>query len=102
MVPIALLHEAAQFRGSRVVFFVDNSVALQSLVKGASNNVHLDRSVSVAHFLLAQLQVECWFEYIPSKSNWSDGLSRLLAHDTFVQAHQIPVRPVSVPLVLWQ
>eukprot|EP00971_Amphidinium_carterae_P164585 3262992-Amphidinium_carterae.2 len=44
MAPIALLHEAEQFRGSRVVFFLDNSVALQNLVQGASNNVHLDRS----------------------------------------------------------
>ena len=43
-----------------------------------------------------------WVEYIPSKQNWSDGLSRNGVKDAFVNKHAIPCTVVGIPGNIWQ
>ena len=62
---------------------MDNSASLFSLVKGASNNCILDRTVAAFHLVCFFYQITVWFEYVDSKSNFSDGVSRELGQDTW-------------------
>ena len=41
-------------------------------------------------------------EYVPSKQNWSDGLSRNGAQDSFIQEHAITCADADVPKEIWQ
>ena len=63
-------------RGADVIWFVDNTVALHSLCKGVSGSSALRRTVEAVHILRARFDVNIWHEYVRSKDNWSDGISR--------------------------
>ena len=85
-----------------VLFFVDNSVSLFSCVKGTSNEAHVARSAQLAALVNFTTASRTWFEFVDSKSNWADGISRLLAHDKFCLKHQIPVSQVYIEPYWWQ
>ena len=48
-----------------------------ALVKGRSASKNLEQFARMVHILLLGLNAQLWFEYIPSKSNWADSISRL-------------------------
>jgi hypothetical protein len=73
-----IMHFAQRLRGRDIIWFEDNSVVLAGLVKGTSMNPELDRGAATGHLLLSQIQARVWFEYIETKSKWSDGASREL------------------------
>jgi hypothetical protein len=92
MVPLTLWHARHEIRGSRVLWLVDNSPSLHSLVKGASGNPAMDRAVAVTYVLCYLLDCTIYFEYVDSLSNFSDGISRELEGDTWAAAHDIPTK----------
>lgn len=47
-----------------------------SLVRGRSNNAELDYLAGAIHGLLYALRSGCYVEWVQSKNNWSDGISR--------------------------
>ena len=63
------------------IWFVDNIAALMSLIRGRSNNDELDSMAGAIHGLLFALRRACYFEWVQSKDNWSDGVSRQGEHD---------------------
>ena len=75
MLPTALLAEV-DLADRDVIWFVDNTVALHSFVKGICTNAALSRVVEVFHILCYRLQCHVWFEYVASGDNWADGISR--------------------------
>eukprot|EP00438_Fugacium_kawagutii_P015959 Skav227096 [mRNA] locus=scaffold199:6515:11398:+ [translate_table: standard] len=97
-----LLAFADHFRSSKVVWFVDNVAALMSLFKGRSDNPELDFMAQAVHLLMFHLRCFSFFEWIPSASNWSDGISRDDFRDDWLNSHQFRVHQSSVPVLLWR
>ena len=76
VVLFALWHRRKDLANQRIIWFVDNTAALQSLVKGSSSNQILCRIVEAFHIICFHLKCRVWLEYVQSADNWSDGISR--------------------------
>ena len=76
---LALQEEGAAWAQRDVLWYTDNSVVLAAMCKGASHAEAIDAGASTLHLLLARLGIRVWWEYVESKANWSDRLSRELA-----------------------
>ena len=64
-------------RGQDLLWFVDNEAACSTLIRGASRQEDVQHIAELTHFECLRLQCRIWFEWVDSKSNPSDGLSRL-------------------------
>ena len=84
---MGLAYNASSARGMHGIWFVDNIAALMALIRGRSNNDELDSMAGAIHGLLFALRSACYFEWVQSKDNWSDGISRQGEHDTWFQRH---------------
>ena len=102
MVFQSLLTFPSAFRGTTGVYFIDNIAALMALVKGRSDSPELDALAQSIHMLLFCLHCSLWFEWIPSKSNWSDAISRQGLNDPWFAAHHFRVHISAVPVFLWR
>ena len=76
MVPWVLGHHAQRWTGRRIVWYIDNTSALYSVVKGSSKQPAVGRTVAVTHFLMFKFNISIWWEFVDSMANWSDGVSR--------------------------
>ena len=87
VLPAALWFHKDRFRHRDVIWMVDNTVALCGLIKGSSKEPV--NEVLIAQFWMAafRLNIRIWLEYVDSKANWSDGISRKFARDEFVLRH---------------
>ena len=101
MLPLAMLALPETFRVRSVVWYVDNTSAMASFVKGASANPHLERIVAIFWMSAFLLQSTIWIEWVDSESNWSDGLSRALAADAFVAEHGFQTEEVWPDMSWW-
>ena len=83
-----MLFVLSQFRevlaGQHVAWYIDNTAALHSLVKGMSGSPPWCRLVEAVHILMMQLCTPIWFEFVASADNWSDGISRAGFSDPLV------------------
>eukprot|EP00434_Breviolum_minutum_P029334 symbB.v1.2.025947.t1/scaffold2554.1/size89898/9 len=102
MVLYGLLARPDSFRHRRGIWFIDNTTALMALIRGRSDSSDLERMASMIHAALYSL--ECWiyWEWIPSKSNWSDAISRLGFQDPWLKKERFQVFTAYFPLILWQ
>ena len=87
MVLIAMLKLPDELRGKRGVWFIDNTAALMALVRGRSNSADLDRLAGSIHAALFAMQIWMYFEWVESKSNWADGISRESLKDAWHRRH---------------
>ena len=76
---------ARHIRGKDVIWFVENEGAAAAAIRGASTQGDVDHFVQVAHLLWMKLECRVWIEWIDSKSNPADGLSRLGLQDPWTQ-----------------
>lgn len=74
MVLYGLLSRPSDFRHRRGIWFIDNVAALMCLIRGRSDNPDLERISNMIHIALFSLRCWCFWEWIPSKSNWSDSI----------------------------
>ena len=65
-----------QLKGQKVIWFVDNSVAVSCFAKGASKEVNVTYMVAAFHMVALLHDVHVWFEFVKSEDNWADGVSR--------------------------
>ena len=72
---IPYLH-GSQLRGVDILWFIDNCAAVASLVRHTSSQIDVRNLSQYSHLLLSHYQCRCWYEWIDSHSNPSDGLSR--------------------------
>jgi hypothetical protein len=72
----AYLTFAAQLRGRHVTHWIDNTGALAALIKGYARAADLAKIVHAFAATNLALQCWCWFEYVRSAANISDGPSR--------------------------
>ena len=102
MVLDTFLSAAHVMRGRRGVFFIDNIAALMSLVRGSSRNEDLDAMASMIRGLCMELDISVYFEWIQSKSNWSDGISRDGLKDKWYQSKGFRVSESRCIPLLWR
>ena len=64
-------------KNTSAVFFIDNMVVKCNIVNGASKQLDAGSLTFALHLRLASLNTACWWEWIASESNCSDGGSRV-------------------------
>ena len=75
--PIAALETSPEiFANSESLWFVDNEGAVSSLIRGAAKVEDIDLVAALTTVQAASLKSQIWYEWIDSKSNPADGLSR--------------------------
>jgi len=89
-------------RGKQVLWFVDNTVALHSFVKGISKNAAISRTVEAVHILSFRLECSVWYEYVASADNWADGISREGNSDPFTQSLSLQADTLLVSESWWE
>jgi hypothetical protein len=72
----ALVEFAESLRGTRGIWFTDNTAALMALVHGKSDSLSLDVMAKFAHMACFALHTAPYFEYVESAANWADEISR--------------------------
>ena len=102
MVLYALTARPSRFRGGRGVWYIDNVAALMCLIRGRSDSPDLERMANLIHVALFALQTWIFWEWIPSKSNWSDSISRLGWRDPWHRMHHFKCLPAYFPASLWR
>ncbi|CAE7846314.1 unnamed protein product, partial [Symbiodinium necroappetens] len=100
MVAYALLGLPDRFRNRRGIWFLDNVASLMALVKGRSSSRDLENFAHMVHMLLLGLNTQMWFEYIPSKSNWADAISRLGRDDPWHVSQSFSTSVIRFPRVV--
>ena len=101
MVPLALLQWPEKVRNRKLVWYVDNTSAMASMVKGASANQHLERIVGLTWMIAYHLQADIWFEWVDSESNWSDSISRHFEKDEVSKKLGFSTHPMTKDTSWW-
>lgn len=101
MVLYGLVMRPDKFRNRRGIWFIENTAALMSLIRGRSDSSDLEHMSNMIHIALYALNCWVFWEWIPSKSNWADAISRLGANDPWVQTHGFQVFQAFFPPILW-
>ena len=101
MIIYALAARADLFRGRRGIWLIDNVAALMSLIRSRSHSPDLERMCGLIHIMLYALRTWTYWEYIPSKNNWADAISRLGWHDPWWRTNGFKPFSVTCPFCLW-
>ena len=88
---VALTEVAGLVRGTSSIWFIDNFVALMALVKGSSGFHSLDQMAQLVHLACFAIRSVLYFEYVESKANWSDEISREGAQGTWAPGNAFSV-----------
>ena len=72
-------------KGCSVLWYIDNAVSLHSIVKGMSKEVSISRVAEAICIISYRLDIHVWYEFVASKDNWSDGVSRVGFQDELIQ-----------------
>ena len=81
---------------------VDNTTALYAAVKGGATDPAVDRAVAFTHFLAFRAGVDIWWEYVDSKSNWADGVSRDLGACPWAAQRGFRTQAYPIPVQIWE
>jgi hypothetical protein len=100
-VVMGVFHEDNIFEDRDARWFLDNTVALSSMIKGSSSEPDLARAAASLHLALAHQRSRVWFEYIESDSNWADEPSRALWTSSFLRSHKFSAEAGTVPAWPW-
>ena len=84
-VPLVARANASILKSRDVIWFLDNQAALGSLVKAASRQSDVNYLSLLSGLVFAVLGSRPWYEWVPSRCNISDPLSRLGLADPLVQ-----------------
>ena len=86
---------AEAFADRDVIFFIDIQAVCAALCKGASRSEDIQAFTTAFHTMIVKLNVRIWFEWVPSKANPADELSRQ-GSSPFVASSE--VHPLRLPL----
>ena len=95
---LAVMHFSDMFRGQSSICFVDNIGVIHNIVNGTSSAVDAGAFTHALHHRMAIISMTAWWEYVPSKSNISDGASRDGIACSLAAAASIPLRDVEFRL----
>ena len=68
--------EGSRLAGRDIIWFIDNEDVCASAVRGTSSLLEVSATLNSAIVCLSRQNSRVWYEWIDSKSNPSDGLSR--------------------------
>ena len=97
----ALFTRPSTFRGRRGLWFIDNTAALMALIRGRSDNADLEHMSRLIHVTLFALKAWFFWEWIPSKANWSDEISREGLQATWHKSHGFTTHFAVFPFEVW-
>ena len=83
------------FRDRDSIWFVDNASAVSTLTRGSAKPEDIDNLSAMVTLQNATIHHSCWFEWIDSDSNPSDGLSRLGLEDPWTLLQNWELHEVS-------
>ena len=73
-----------------------------ALVKGRSNTESLDKMARLAQMINFAIGASAYYEYVGTKANWADEISRLGLKGTWAKKNGFELaRCQFVPLLLW-
>ncbi|CAE7241467.1 FCPB [Symbiodinium natans] len=101
MVFYGLVVRAESFRGRRGYWYIDNVAALMALIRGRSSSPDLERLAHLIHVALFTLRTSIFWEYVPSKSNWADAVSRVGLCDPWLHQRGFSPNLATFPTILW-
>ena len=73
---VALANHASILQGTDIRWFIDNESACSTLIRGASREEDVQSIAECTQLLAMRLDIRIWFEWVDTKANPSDGLSR--------------------------
>ena len=76
-VPLLLARHAQHFSGNDALFFIDNEGALAALIRMGSGEADAELVAQIVHALATMLNCRVWWDWVDSKSNPADALSRI-------------------------
>ena len=76
-------------------------LSLMALLKGRSDSAELDSIAQSVHMLLFHLKATLWWGWVPSKSNWTDAISREGLRDPWYHKQGFRVHVSTIPCELW-
>ena len=85
-----------------VLWFIDSSPAMAALVRGGSSCERLDKAAITTHLFACACKTRLWFEWVESKSNWSDEASRSLDGGPWAMSRGFTFREVSCHVWPWR
>jgi hypothetical protein len=97
---VALTELAGLVRGANSIWFIDNVPALMALVKGSSGSHSLDQMAKLVHLACFAIRSVPYFEYIESKANWADEISRVGAQGNWAPRNAFSVKECGVVVEL--
>ena len=83
------------------MWYVDNVASLMSLIQGRASSLELDLMAGMVHSILYGLQAYVYFEWVQSKSDWADGVSRHGHADPWAHRHGFQLFIVDCQPFLW-
>ena len=101
MVLYALVERPDLFRNRCGLWFLDNVAAVMTLVRGRSSNADLAKLGHLIHLALFALRAQGYWEYIQSKSNWADDISRLGFQDPWWRANGFQFQSSYLPTIFF-
>ena len=96
---VPYLH-GSQLSASDILWFVDNAAAVSALIRSTCSQEDVHGIAQYAQFLLCRHRCRTWFEWIDSRSNLADGLSRDGLTDEWTMRQDWDVSEYSYPLSL--
>ena len=97
---VAITEVAGLIRGTNSIWFIDNIAALMALVKGSSGSHSLDQMAKLVHLACFAIRSVPYFEYVESKANWADEISREGVHGDWAHANAFSVKQCEVVVEL--
>ena len=93
----ALRATPSLFAQRAILWFLDNQASLSSLIRGTSTQDDVHELVQGVHLTLHQLSCRCWWEWVDTESNVSDGLSRGGVLDPWTMSQQWDLHELPFP-----
>ena len=101
MLLYALVARPSWFRHRRGVWWINNTAALMALIRDRSDSPDLSRLAQLIHVGFFCLNTWVYFEWVPSKSNWSDAISREGEADSWHRKNGFSTSFCFFPHELW-
>jgi len=79
------------------IWFIDNQGSEAGLISGYSGEPDAGPILGTVHIILAALNSRCWWEFVPSERNPSDGLSRAGLKDEWTLKQNWDLKEVTMP-----
>jgi hypothetical protein len=97
---VAMVELSHLVRRSHGLWCIDNVAALMALVKGTSDTQSMDQMTKAIHLGAFSLDAHTYYEYVESKANWADEISRAGIRGQWARDNEFVVQHCKVATIL--